>query len=65
MYQNFSPCMDAFHPRCSYKIDEKLNKMELARAYVPDQSYSGLLPLDVAFKRGTIFSNINMNYPRI
>lgn len=35
-----------------------------ARAYVPIQPFIGLLPLDIAFKKGTVFPNINVDYPR-
>lgn len=35
----------------------------LARAYVPMQPYIGLLPLNIALKKGTIFPNLAMPYP--
>jgi len=35
-----------------------------ARAYVPIQPFVGLLPLDLALKKGTVFPNINVDYPR-
>ncbi|UZQ51937.1 spore coat associated protein CotJA [Clostridium kluyveri] len=35
----------------------------LARAYVPMQPYIGLLPLNIALKKGTIFPNLVMPYP--
>lgn len=34
------------------------------RAYVPIQPFIGLLPLDLALKKGTVFPNINVDYPR-
>lgn len=34
------------------------------RVYVPIQPFIGLLPLDLALKKGTIFPNINVDYPR-
>ena len=42
----------------------KSSYMVLARAYIPDQPFIGLLPLDVAFKKGTVFPNIDVNFPR-
>lgn len=39
--------------------------LELARAYMPIQPYVGLLPLNEGLKRGSIFPNINLKYPRI
>ncbi|AGK99334.1 spore coat associated protein CotJA [Clostridium pasteurianum] len=41
------------------------NNLELARAYMPIQTYVGLLPLSEGLKRGSIFPNINLNYPRL
>jgi hypothetical protein len=38
--------------------------MILARAYIPAQPFIGLLPLDVAFKKGTVFPNIDVKFPR-
>jgi hypothetical protein len=35
-----------------------------ARAYVPFQPFVGLFPLDLALKKGTVFPNINVDYPR-
>ena len=35
-----------------------------ARNYVPIQPFVGLLPLDLALKKGTVFPNINVDYPR-
>jgi hypothetical protein len=35
----------------------------LARAYVPMQPYIGLLPLNIALKKGTIFPNLVMPFP--
>ncbi|ADK16386.1 MULTISPECIES: spore coat associated protein CotJA [Clostridium] len=36
---------------------------KLARAYVPMQPYIGLLPLNMALKKGTIFPNLVMPFP--
>lgn len=41
------------------------NNLELARAYMPIQTYVGLLPISEGLKRGSIFPNINLNYPRL
>ncbi len=32
--------------------------LELARAYVPNQPYVGMLPLDEALKKGSLFPNL-------
>jgi hypothetical protein len=40
----------------------KMISMQLARAYVPDQPYSGLFPLDEALKKGTLFPNLAFPY---
>ena len=37
-------------------------EMQLARAYVPDQPYIGLLPLNEALITGTIFPNLAIPY---
>lgn len=65
MYQNFMPCMDPKYLRCSNNTLVPSETMELARAYVPNQAYVGLLPLNIALKRGTVFPNIDVTYPRI
>lgn len=46
-------------------MQAKPSHMVLARAYIPDQPFIGLLPLDVAFKRGSVFPNLDVTYPRI
>lgn len=38
-------------------------EMQLARAYIPSQPYTGLLPLNEALIIGTIFPNLNIPYP--
>lgn len=37
-------------------------EMQLARAYIPDQPYIGLLPLNEALFTGTIFPNLAIPY---
>ena len=37
----------------------------LARAYVPDQPYTGLFPLDMALSVGTLFPNMYEAFPKI
>lgn len=80
MYQNFppcishsardsyldssDPCMNSIYNRVSCNNNEMPQNMGFARAYIPRQPYSELLPLNVALKRGSVFSNINLNYPR-
>lgn len=44
--------------------DKMQQPIEFARAYIIRQPYSELLPLDVALARGSVFSNINLDYPR-
>lgn len=38
-------------------------EMQLARAYVPDQPYIGLMPLNEALLKGTIFPNLAIPFP--
>ena len=38
-------------------------EMQLARAYIPAQPYTGLLPLNEAIVKGTIFPNLDIPYP--
>lgn len=65
MYQNFMPYMEPCHLRCSFNAAGTSETIELARAYIPRQSYIGLLPLNIAIRKGTVFPNINITYPRI
>ncbi len=37
----------------------------LAEAYVADQPYTGLLPINLALKKGTIFPNMLASFPPI
>lgn len=39
-------------------------EIQLARAYIPDQPYDRLFPLDEALKRGTLFANLYQPYVR-
>lgn len=39
--------------------------LELARPYMPIQPYVGILPLQEGLRRGSIFPNINLKYPRL
>ena len=64
MYQNFTPSMNQFNNRCYYSTSECPSNLKLTRAYVLDQPYSNLLPLNVALKNGTIFSNIDVKYSK-
>jgi hypothetical protein len=65
---NFIPCMQ---PACMCNpntINVPLPPIiprRLAEAYVPDQPYIGLLPLDVALTKGTIFPNMLASFPEI
>ncbi|NLM14063.1 MAG: spore coat associated protein CotJA [Epulopiscium sp.] len=38
--------------------------IKLARAYVPNQPYERLFPLDEALKKGTLFANLYQPYDR-
>ncbi|TDT63298.1 spore coat associated protein CotJA [Fonticella tunisiensis] len=40
----------------------KVINLMLARAYVPDQPYIGILPLDEALKKGVLFPNLDIPY---
>lgn len=37
-------------------------RMMLTRAYVPDQPYIGMFPLEEALRKGTIFPNLAIPY---
>lgn len=46
----------------SNQVQPKMVTMQLARAYVPDQPYTGMLPLDEALRKGTLFPNLIIPY---
>jgi hypothetical protein len=39
--------------------------LKLARAYVPNQPYTGLFQLDMALRVGTLFPNMYEAFPKI
>lgn len=61
MYSKFVPHMGS-HCIPAPMMPPMMDK-RLARAYVPSQPYIGLLPLNIALKKGTIFPNLVMPYP--
>lgn len=61
LYSRFIPCLNPQFMR-SPVLPNTSNK-QLARVYVPMQPYIGLLPLNVALKKGTVFPNLVMPYP--
>jgi len=38
--------------------------LPLAQAYIPNQPYVGLVPLEVGFRRGSMFPNLYQPYHR-
>lgn len=44
------------------KHDDKKRRLELARAYVPLQPFCDVLPLEVALRKGTIWTCL-VDYP--
>lgn len=58
MYQSFDPYFTV-PPEFLRGVPKTFN---LARIYIKDQPYSGLLPLDTAMDVGTVFDNIDTNY---
>jgi len=52
------------HKKHDDRCQTQPSDMILARAYIPAQPFIGLLPLDVAFKKGTVFPNIDVKFPR-
>lgn len=44
--------------RSTNQSQPKMITMQLARAYVLDQPYAGLFPLDEALRKGTLFPNL-------
>ena len=39
-------------------------EMQLARAYIPNQPYERLFPLEEALKKGTLFTNLYQPYEK-
>lgn len=63
MYQNFIPYPDPMYiPGARLPMPE-FGKMELARAYVPDQPYVGIFPVEEAIYKGTVFPNLHAAFP--
>lgn len=61
MYSKFVPHVNSRSmPSTSFPPN---SGKRLARAYVPMQPYIGLLPLNIALKKGTIFPNLVMPFP--
>lgn len=64
MYQNFLPCPDPnYMPFFRGPMQPDCHQLMLARAYIPDQPYIGLLPLGQALMKGTIFPNLVVPFP--
>ncbi|KYH28673.1 MULTISPECIES: spore coat associated protein CotJA [Clostridium] len=63
MYQNFMPCPDPVYMPFSRMPMPEMGDLMLARAYVPDQPYIGLLPLNEALAKGTVFPNLVVPFP--
>lgn len=63
MYQNFMPCPDSMYKPFSRRPMHHVDEIMLIRAYIPDQPYIGLLPLDKALEKGTIFPNLVVPFP--
>ncbi|SHJ87739.1 Spore coat associated protein JA (CotJA) [Caminicella sporogenes DSM 14501] len=40
----------------------QIEGLELARAYIMSQPYAGMMPLDIALKRGSLFPNLYKPY---
>lgn len=62
MYQSFNPCMD-YMPNPMVNPYASMKKIRLTRAFIPDQPYISLFPLDEALKKGTLFPNLYIPYP--
>ncbi|OPJ55375.1 spore coat associated protein CotJA [Alkalithermobacter paradoxus] len=45
-------------------INMGLYGKKLARAYVPNQPYVGMVPLDEALRRGSLFPNLYQPYTK-
>ncbi|MDP4145183.1 MAG: spore coat associated protein CotJA [Bacillota bacterium] len=65
MYDEFLPFFDPMFMRCPIEMEPMMIPIEmdkrLAKAYVLDQPFVGILPLEKALKRGTIFPNIPLS----
>ncbi|MHC6180646.1 spore coat associated protein CotJA [Clostridium sp. JNZ X4-2] len=61
MHSKFVPYMDPEY--ISPSMFPADSGKSLARAYVPMQPYIGLLPLNTALEKGTVFPNLVIPYP--
>ncbi|MEY8763729.1 MULTISPECIES: spore coat associated protein CotJA [Clostridium] len=62
MHSNFVPYMNPGEYMIPSMFSAGPGK-RLAQAYVPMQPYIGLLPLNTALKKGTVFPNLVIPYP--
>ncbi|CAB1251314.1 spore coat associated protein CotJA [Clostridium sp. MT-14] len=62
MYSKFAPYMNPEQYMIPSMFAADSGK-RLAQAYVPMQPYIGLLPLNVALQKGTVFPNLVIPYP--
>jgi hypothetical protein len=66
VYQNFNPYSDPMYmpfSRMPMHMPQAPELM-LVRAYVIDQPYTGLLPLNEALEKGTLFPNLVVPFPK-
>jgi hypothetical protein len=66
VYQNFIPYADPMYMPFSRMpmAMPQAGELMLVRAYVLDQPYIGLLPLNEALGKGTIFPNLVVPFPQ-
>ena len=63
--QRYAPFIDSQQMRDSMNQAIVPIPLQLARAYVPDQPYTGLFQLDMALRVGTLFPNMYEAFPKI
>jgi len=63
MYQNFTPYSNPYFIPNTRSMMPPMGELELVRAYIVRQPYTGLFPLSEALHKGTIFPNLYMPYP--
>ena len=63
MYRNCNSCMNPYDNKnpgdyCTFK------NCRLTRAYIPHQPFGKLFPINEALKKGTLFCNLFVPYPK-
>lgn len=62
MNQFYFPCMNPMYMQKQIPIPGGI-KITISRAFIPDQPYIKMFPLDEALQKGTLFPNLYVPYP--